>query len=499
MIPIFATVVAWSLTFFLLGLLGYKILRRQWDLLSFNTLLTVGFVQFFSLPVMLFSVTDVTQLITYFIASDSDWNMLAVMMLLYVAVAMAAYRFGRRFEWGQKYLPKADLPVSYGGIIIVLGVTLVAIAITIPLGFTSYLSFVAIMFRPAFLAFAAGLATVLVIKQPRNLAFWGVFLFILVAGLLISMSFNYGRRDPLGIFLAIVWVGYWMWLRYQPMLKQVGVSAIGGSIILIFLLGFTAIRGDSRAEESDVNTRVKQISGLLSGQRQAFDINNFLLVFYQDSALNSAYAISRYPSTYALMPFHGATYFVVNPIPRVLWEDKPIGIGNIFQNQLRTGGNLGVGIIAHGWVEGLAFGVAAYAAFFGIMSGMLDGLLRRSSNNPYLIAAAGTGLGHVLAIPRGETSLMCVLWAYGFMIVVVTLFLTKLVFGEIMKALGPFGFGSDDPANAAGVAAIDAAATDGSDAHHDHFAPVEESLDYGDEEFLRHRDELTHGPDNAPA
>ncbi|MBX9737558.1 MAG: hypothetical protein K2X32_11595 [Phycisphaerales bacterium] len=496
MIPIFAATVAWSLTVFLLGLLAYKILRRQWDLLSFNTLLLVGFVQFFSLPVSLFSVTDVTQIIPYFIASDSDWNSLAAMMLLYVAVALVAYRIGRRFEWGQKYLPRADLPVSYGGIIIVLGVTLVSIAITIPLGFTSYLSFAAIMFRPAFIAFAAGLATVLVIKQPRNLGFWAVFLFILVAGLLVSMSFNYGRRDPLGVFLAIVWVAYWMWLRYQPMLKQVTVGIIGSSIIMVFLLGYTAVRGDTRADLSDVNTRIQQFSGLLSGQRQVFDVNNLLMVFYQDSALNSAYAISKYPSTYPLMPFHGATYFLVNPIPRVFWEDKPIGIGNLFQNQLRTGGNLGVGIIAHGWVEGLAFGVAAYAAFFGIMSGMLDGALRRSANNPYIIAAAGTGLGHVLAIPRGETSLLCVLWLYGFASVIAALWVAKLAFGDIMKALGPFGFGSDDPANAEGVAAIDAAESGGSR----HAAePVEESLEYGDEEFLRYRDEIAQGPSNAPA
>jgi hypothetical protein len=496
MIPIFAATVAWSLTVFLLGLLAYKILRRQWDLLSFNTLLLVGFVQFFSLPVSLFSITDVTQIIPYFIASDSDWNTLAAMMLLYVAVALVAYRFGRRFEWGQNYLPRADLPVSYGGIIIVLGVTLVSIALTIPAGFTSYFSFAAIMFRPAFIAFAAGLATVLVVKQPRNLGFWAVFLFILVAGLLLSMSFNYGRRDPLGVFLAIVWVAYWMWLRYQPMLKQVAVGVIGTSIIMVFLLGYTAVRGDTRAEVSDVNTRIQQFTGLLSGQRQVFDINNMLMVFYQDSALNSAYAISKYNSTYPLMPFHGATYFLVNPIPRVFWEDKPIGVGSMFQNQLKTGGNLGVGIIAHGWVEGLAFGVAAYAAFFGIMSGMLDGALRRSAHNPYIIAAAGTGLGHVLAIPRGETSLLCVLWLYGFAAVIVALYITKFAFGDIMKALGPFAFGSDDPANARGVAAIEAAESGGS---RNSAEPVEESLEYGDEEFLRYRDEIAQGPSNAPA
>jgi|GEM_PF-943657 len=498
MIPLFATAVAWSLTFFLVGLLAYKILRRQWDLMSFNTLLLVGFIQFFSLPILLFSMSDVTQLITYFIASDADWNMLALMMLLYVAVALAAYRFGRRFEFGRKYLPQVNLPVSYGGIIIVLGVTLVGIAITIPAGFTSYLFFAALMFRPAFIAFAAGLATVLVIKQPRNLGFWAVFLFILVAGLLISMSFNYGRRDPLGIFLAIVWVGYWMWLRYKPMSRQIGIGAIGTSIILVFLVGYSAIRGDSAAADSDVNTRIKQISQLFTGQKQAFDVSNFLMIFYQDSALNSAYAISAYPQSYPLMPFHGAFYFIVNPIPRILWEDKPVGIGNIFQIQLKTGGNLGVGIIAHGWVEGLALGVAAYAAFFGLMSGMLDGHLRRHSNNPYLIAAAGTGLGHVLAMPRGETSLMTVLWAYGFMGVIVVLFFSKLVFGEVMKALGPFGFGSDDPANAEGVAAIDAMATDGSAPHRaqDQF---EEQTDYGDEEFLAHRDQHDHPTDKTPA
>ncbi len=498
MIPLFAAAVAWILTIFLLGLLAYKILRRQWDLLSFNTLLLVGFIQFFSLPVLLFSLTDVSQLITYFNPAESDWNMLALMMLLYVGVTLAAYRFGRRFEYGQKWLPKADLPVTYGGIIIVLGVTLVGIAITIPAGFTSYLSFAAIMFRPAFIAFAAGIATVLVIKQPRNPGFWAVFLFILVAGLLVSMSFNYGRRDPLGVFLAITWVAYWMWVRYRPMIQQVTISAVGASIILVFLLGFSAVRGDSRAEDSDVGTRVKQFALLFSGQRQTFDIQNFLLVFYQDSALNSAYAISAYPQSYPIVPFHGAVYFLVNPIPRVFWENKPVGMGSAFQAQLKTGGNLGVGIIGHGWVEGLALGVAGYAAFFGLMSGLFDGHLRRHANNPYLVAATGTGLGHMLAIPRGETSLMCVLWAYGFMAVIAALFITKILFSDIMRALVPFGFGSDDPANAEGVAAINARATDGSGTSHVH-DEFEEQLDYGDEEFHTYRDQHDRPAGNAPA
>ena len=95
----------------------------------------------------------------------------------------------------------------------------------------------------------------------------------------------------------------------------------------------------------------------------------------------------------------------MNPIPRAIYPGKPKALGILLQEQFKIAANLGPGIIGHGWAEAGWIGIVYYAVFFGCLVAVADRLTLERLNNPYFIAAAGSNLGNVLGLARGETSM----------------------------------------------------------------------------------------------
>ncbi len=443
MIPAYSGIVGTVVTLALLGLMVYKIAKRQWDMLSFNTIFLVGFMQFYSFALVTYWVIMGDEAFPNHTPSDASWNFMSTMMVQFIVIYLVAYRLAKNFTWLQKIIPPIDLPVSYSGMLVVLAVTVAGILLTTLAGFSNLLEFFVIMVRPAFCGFAVGLAVVLVCRQPANPLFWIVLAAAFVFGVVVSTTFQSGRRDALGIFLSALWMAYWSWLRYRPLKKQIGLIAIGGLSALMFLFAYTNMRGLLTPEQSTLDARADQLTDIVTGKVNPLESKNTKAVLLQDACLYTCYIMEEYPRTHPLVPFNGLAFFITNPIPRAIYDDKPVAMGIQVQKHLNAGGNLGIGIIGHGWAEGLYIGMLIYAAFFGIVYRVMDTAIKERAYNPYFLAAMGTGLGHMLALPRGEVSLFAVLWFYGFLSIVFLMWVVKAVLGNFMAAAGFFDWGTD--------------------------------------------------------
>jgi hypothetical protein len=485
MIPAYSGMLGTLLTLIISGILIYKIVKRQWDMLSFNTIFLLGFMQFHCFAVMAFWLFMGDEAFPNHTPTEASWNFMTTMMIPFIVAYLVAYRVARNFTWMQKIIPPIELPVSYSGMLVVLAVMVAGILLTTLAGFANLLEFFVIMVRPAFCGFAVGLAVVLVCRQPANPLFWIVLAATFLFGVVISTTFQSGRRDALGIFFSALWMAYWSWLRYRPLKKQVGVVAIGGTAALMFLFAYSNMRGLLSPEESTLGARANQLSDIASGKVNPLESKNTKAVIFQDACLYTCYVMEEYPRTHPLVPFNGLAFFITNPIPRVIYENKPVAMGIQVQKHLNAGGNLGIGIIGHGWAEGLYIGMIAYAVFFGVVYRVMDTAIKQRAYNPYFLAAMGTGLGHMLALPRGEVSLFAVLWFYGFLSIVFLMWVVKAVLGNFMAAAGFFEWGTDQYGQPGEYEAKKKRLEQGIDEEEQGDYAEDES--YGDESFVEQR------------
>ncbi|MBU6414333.1 MAG: oligosaccharide repeat unit polymerase [Planctomycetes bacterium] len=392
-------------TAMLLLFVANGVFRREHDLMSYRTFFVVGFCFFYGLATVFVAFMEQAGFI--YIPTGEGYLPLAICTPLFAIVYMVSDRFGGKLSVAQRIIPKLDIPPTTASLF--LGIALceiVAIIALTPLGdyFTALLAQV----RPGLAACAAGLATYYLVSSKFNPIAWMIFLGVFTLSLLICVSGGTDRRFALSVFMVTAWVWYYFDLRYRSMANIVGKMAVAGGVVVFFLIFYSGFRNVSKDEWSFAN-RVEQFKTASTGPSVIRD-DAVRSVLFQDAPINTLYIMENYPSTQALDPFNGLIFFVTNPIPRFLWENKPIALGVNLQQQFGINANLGPGIIGHGWSEGLWIGVAGYALFFGLLCGIIDRALKNNAANPFFMSVFGSSLGNVIGLPRGETSLFLVLW-----------------------------------------------------------------------------------------
>lgn len=392
----------------MLGLVTYLaigVVKREHDLLSFRTLFALGFCFFYGLATIFVAFMEQTGFI--YQPSGEGYLPLAICTPVFAILFVVADRWGGKLGFAQKIVPKLDIPPTTASIFLGIAICeIVAVFALTPLGdyFTASLGQV----RPGLAACAAGLATYYLLSQRFNPIAWMVFLGVFTLSLLICVSGGTDRRFALSVFMVSAWVWYYFDLRYRSLSNTLSKMAALGVLIAFFLVFYSGFRNVSKDEWAFAN-RVEQFKTATTGQTLV-QKGAFESVLYQDAPINTLYIMENYPSGQALDPFNGLIFFVTNPIPRILWEDKPIALGEDLRRQFGINANLGPGIIGHGWSEGLWIGVAGYAIFFGLMCGIVDRAIRDKAANPFFISIIGCSLGNIVGLPRGETSLFMVLW-----------------------------------------------------------------------------------------
>jgi hypothetical protein len=155
------------------------------------------------------------------------------------------------------------------------------------------------------------------------------------------------------------------------------------------------------------------------------------------------WAIENHPEPVPYDTLASLVYFVVHPIPRMLWEDKPVGLGSLMVKQATVSGkgeeySLGPGLVAHIVNDNPWISLPLYAILLGAGLRILDDLLKRFPNQPYVVLPLGIELGEIIGLPRGELGLFLFRAVSG---------MACAYFGTILvaKLLRTLGFSSYTP------------------------------------------------------
>lgn len=415
-----------------------NIRTKKYDFLSMRNLFLLGFGHFFGIGTYFTARSNFgTDL---YVASDDGYAKLFIGTLIFIGVFAVAQQLGKKWSGLRRIIPPVQLPVTQQGINLSIIALLVAALLGAVLPNVSYFTALYSQFKGGMAAAAVALATYNLLARRFNPIAWSVFFGALFMAALLSTVGDIGRRALLGVVLAIGWMWYYYSLRERPsgpVMIKIGLLMVAGFFALVIYAGF---RGSGAGEGVgrggfSLSTRFAQFAEAISNPSVTGE--NLETSIMSDAPTNSMFIMENYPTQYPYDPFNGLKFIVANPIPRSFWPDKPIGLGITVQEQLRSPANLGVGIIGHGWAEGGWFGIAGYAAFFGLLSAGVDNLIRQRSWNPYFLAAIGSSLGNVYALARGETSLFLLQVINSYVGVILVLYLLKLVAKPIMSASQP--------------------------------------------------------------
>lgn len=432
-----AALVGLILTIAILGALLGGFLSRRLDLLSFQTAFLMGVVFFFTLPMALMWTFELRGVV--YTPQGWGWGTLAAAVVVFMLFYVLGSRLGTKTGWFGQLIPKMDLAVNQPAILCTIAVSAVLVAGMFFLRAESLVQVFILSLRGNVLAFMLGLSLVLLIRQPFNPMYWALALVLLMGGTVVTVMGDNGRRYLLSFLLVVPWVAYWGWLRYRKPGLTLAFATAAGIAVTIVVAGWTAIRHSVDPRVSSVQQRGAELGTAIRGE--ALNVGTLQRVFLQDATVMSVYVIENYPHPYPLYPFHGIYFFAVNPVPRIIWEDKPLALGIQMQKQLQVEANLGPGIIGHGWYEGMWLGVIGYALFFGVLMSACDRLVRDRFDNPYFVCAAGANLSNILALPRGETFQFLTAYVYGFAAMLAVAYFVKFALDPMFRSAGQFSFG----------------------------------------------------------
>jgi hypothetical protein len=277
--------------------------------------------------------------------------------------------------------------------------------------------------------------------NPLSMALVAVVFF---AGCYLAFSGGGGRRFLYSLGVAGPVCFYWWNLRYRRPIVMLSIVAV---VLAVWPIADSAYRvarwygHSAKTKDDDVGAGARwQIfkdslfstgesfsqSALQIGQTT---VENMLLTTY---IFNEGSSI--FPD-FHVKPLHSLYVLMTMPIPRVLWEDKPVALGIslpydsrvLSKTTSRT--NWGPGIVAHAVHDGGILAIVFYAVVIGMVLRFLDELLVRHPNNIFLIGFLCSASVQIAALVRGDLALMSGLALLCFLYMVALAWATRMVVG----------------------------------------------------------------------
>lgn len=284
------------------------------------------------------------------------------------------------------------------------------------------------------LIFACLFSFVLWYRSRKNLMWLAMFAAIFLAAGIFTMTVSQGRRLVLTVLLVPVLVVYYYQIRHwrpSRTLMAVGLAVFG---LFVAELMYSSIRHFDRRGDRQERT-AKNVIGQVKtiGQKDWYSrFANDKLWHFSQQVVHYGMITDRFISLDRLhpKPFNTFKFFLVYPIPRSIWPDKPVSLGRTitFEVQNRKT-SWGTGVAGHAVYEGgiivaLMFG---YFAAFGIRF-FVDPLARQP-DNPFLIGMLTCASAQLVAWPRGDVSVMTFETAESLLFVVGLGIVCRMVFG----------------------------------------------------------------------
>ncbi len=396
------------------GILGFMVLGYLWGgqpLVSWRNIFLLGYVQFYTLTVILAAPLEFPS--EFYRPTGTGYPRLLVAMPLFLIIFMLCCKWASTWTWPARVVPQVRLPVTTGGVLTTCIFLAVFCLATLALGGGTFGEALSFFVRTAVSTAAVGLAFYLVMRFPRNPVYWGLFLALFAFAAILAVTGSIDRRNFLSVFFVVPWMWYFFQLRYQRPTRTLAQLAAVGAVSFVCLVIYNAGRHRVDEGKATFEKRASQFTQLV--QNPDFSSKNIVQnLILQDTALNTLAIMELYPDEFDYIPLHGLHFFLVNPIPRNIYPDKPKALGILLKEQFKIAANLGAGIIGHGWAEAHWIGIVYYAVFFGCLVAVFDRLCLERLDNPYFIVAVGANLGNVLGLPRGETSMFLDMIVAGF-------------------------------------------------------------------------------------
>lgn len=255
--------------------------------------------------------------------------------------------------------------------------------------------------------------------------------FVMSVALVMSLTDAFSRRPLISVLAGFSWGAYYRWARHVSPGKLIFAIAPLILAAMAIVAAFTAIRGQDSAtvqqrfhQMSQGNIR-EGASGLLSGQT---------------AGVASLWLLDHFPRDFDYQHLFSFRYMAYWWVPRVIWEEKPLPLGNKIASMARLEGvnrngiTLPPGVVSYGSAEGGLYAVVLYALFFGQFTRFFDELIRLNPTNPFVILPVGCTTGNFLGLARGDIANFTNLIVISFLASLLILYLTSQAFGGARRA-----------------------------------------------------------------
>lgn len=250
-------------------------------------------------------------------------------------------------------------------------------------------------------AVGAGLAAWVAAPRLINPAILVPALGIILLAMALTFYQNFGRRDLLGVIVAVMWAAYYSrWRAFGPARVMLQLSVIGViGVVLIFAV--TSVRSpqfrDRGIMQNILSLREAKLSDgfgdVLSGQA---------------AAMASMWLIESRPDSHEYDTLHSVKMVLLMPIPRRVWPDKPTALAlTMPQRELHIAQrpdnyNIGPGLIGHIENDNPWLALWMYPIFLGVLIRVLDRATAWFADDPFIVLPMGAAIGQFIGMPRGE-------------------------------------------------------------------------------------------------
>jgi hypothetical protein len=217
----------------------------------------------------------------------------------------------------------------------------------------------------------------IMLMRRKGLLHPATVLGILFASVFLLFLMHSGARRIIGVCLGSA-LFYWVLDRERVRIWQLIISVIAIASVLWLMQIMLVFRGVGMGQIGAVNAANIAFQSM-QGKNLAGGAPKGLAV--DDNFYRLAQIHSIVPEHYPYVRGQYIFYVLVRPIPRVLWENKPIDGGLQLQEFDGKGASLSVSIVGEAW---LSWGFGAI-----ILAGWLFGRLSRM-NSPLFDASSGT-------------------------------------------------------------------------------------------------------------
>lgn len=254
-----------------------------------------------------------------------------------------------------------------------------------------------------FAAIAAGLVGWVWCRQLINPALILIGSFIVLCNLGNVMMGSFGRRGLVAVGAGLIWGMYYSKWRYLPTRSMLFRLSVISVVPIIVLALFTSARDPGERQR----TTMQHVQAMASGH---IGQGILQLLDGQNTGGSTCWVIENYPERFNYRHLMTPYYFLVYPVPRSWWLDKPMPLSKHIAKQARIEGvnwediTLPAGIIGAAAAEGGWYALVIYAILGGILLRLVDETITLNANSPLIVLACGSALGQVMGLARGETS-----------------------------------------------------------------------------------------------